>query len=134
MYKMYPPVKEVLEKWLLDIPLVSEDLSIELPGEDRPYLFIPVIDVYSSKTDCYDFATVIAHQMKLESVAPSHRPLSISSHSLENLVGIAAQVVTHGEHRGVHETDATAPGKALKLHKEHQVEEHAGHEFHKSVI
>lgn len=52
--------------------------------------------VFASKTERYDFATVIAHQMKFESMTPSHCSLSIRSHSLENLVGIAAQVVTHG--------------------------------------
>lgn len=134
VYKMYPPVKEILEKSLLDVPSVGKDLAIKLFGEDSPYPFIPVVNIRTCKTKCYDFPTVIAHQMQLEAVTPSHGTLPVRSDVLENLVGIAAQVMTHRYHRRVNETDSAALAKALNLHKEHHVEEHARHEFHKAVI
>ncbi len=61
VYKVYAPVKEVLEKFLLDVSPVGKYLSIEFLCEDCPYPFIPVINVCSCKTEGYDFSTVIAH-------------------------------------------------------------------------
>ena len=60
--------------------------------------------------------------------------LAVRCYVLEDLVGIAAQVMAHGYHRGIHEADAAALAKATELHEEHHVEEHTGHEFYKAVI
>lgn len=59
-------------------------------------------------------------------MTPSHGTLAVRCHAPEDLVGIAAQVVAHRYHRGVHKADAAALDKALKLHEEHHVEEHTG--------
>ncbi len=134
MHKMYAPVEEVLEERLFDVSPVGEDLSVEFFGEDCPHLFVPVIHICACKTKGYDLSAVIAQKVQLEAVTPSHRPLAVRRQALEHLVGIAAQVVAHGYHRGVHKTDAAAFAKALKLHEEHHVEEHAGHEFDKAVV
>lgn len=134
MHKMYAPVKEVLKQGLLDISPVCEDLSVEFLGEDRPHPFVPVVNVCACKTKCYDFSAVIAQKVQLEAVTPSHRPLAVGCYALEDLVGIAAQVVAYGYHRGIHKTDAAAFAKALNLHEEHHVEKHAGHEFNKAVV
>ncbi len=67
-------------------------------------------------------------------MTPSHRSLAVRCHVLEDLVGIAAQVMAYWYHRGIHKTDAAALAEALNLHEEHHVEEHAGHEFDKTVI
>ena len=134
MHKMYAPVKQILEKSLLDVSPVGEDLSVEFLGEDSPHPFVPVVYVRTCKTKGYDFSTIVTHQVQLESVTPSHRSLAVRGHALEYLVGIAAQVMAHGYHRGIHKTDACTLAKALKLHEEHHVEEHAGHEFNEAVI
>lgn len=131
---MYAPVEEVLEERLFDVSPVGEDLSVEFFGEDCPHPFVPVIHICACKTKGYDLSAVIAQKVQLEAVTPSHRPLAVRRQALEHLVGIAAQVVAHGYHRGVHKTDAAAFAKALKLHEEHHVEEHAGHEFDKAVV
>ncbi len=72
--------------------------------------------------------------MQLESVTSSHRSLTIRSHALENLVGIASEVVAYRYHRRVHETDAATLAEALKFHEEHHVEEHTGHELNETVV
>lgn len=134
VHKMYAPFKKVLEKSLLDVSPVGEDLSVEFLGENRPHPFVPIVNVCTCKTECYDFATVVAQKVQFEAVTPSHRSLSVRCHALEYLVGIAAQIMAHGYHRGIHEADAAALAKALKLHEEHHGEEHAGHEFNEAVI
>lgn len=131
---MYAPVKKVFKQVLLDVSPVSKDLAVEFLGEYRPHPFVPVVNVCACKTECYDFSAVIAQEVQLESVTPSHRSLPVRCHVLEDLVGIAAQVMAHGYHRGIHEADAAAPAEALNLHEEHHMEEHAGHEFNEAVI
>jgi len=39
--------------------------------------------------------------------------------------------VAHGYHRAVHEANSCALAETLYAHEGHQVEENAGHEFHK---
>ena len=63
VHEMYAPVKEILEKCLFDVPLVSEDFAIEFLGKNRPYPFVPVIHICTCKTERYNLPTVIAHQM-----------------------------------------------------------------------
>lgn len=134
VYKMYAPVKEALEKFLPDVSPVCKDLPVEFPGEDRPHSSVPVINVCSCETKRYDFPAVVALQVQLEPVASSHRSPAIRGHTLEDPVGIASEVVAHRYHRGIDKTDAAAPAEATELHEEHQVEEHAWHEFNETVI
>lgn len=63
MHGMYAPVKEVLKQSLLDVAPVSEDLSVEFLGKDRPYPLVPVIYIRACKTECYYLPTVIAQKM-----------------------------------------------------------------------
>ena len=72
--------------------------------------------------------------MQLETVAPAHRALAIGGHPLEDLVGVAAQVVAHGNHGAIHERDACAGSEGPEVEEEHHVEEHAALQFYKAVI
>ena len=72
--------------------------------------------------------------MKLETMTPPHCSLSVLSKSIKHLVEFSSHVVTYGNHRAVHETNARAPSKTLDAHEGHQVEEHAGHEFHDTRV
>ena len=63
VHEMYAPVKEILEKCLFDVPLVSEDFAIEFLDKNRPYPFVPVIHICTCKKERYNLPTVIAHQM-----------------------------------------------------------------------
>jgi len=91
-------------------------------------------DVGPCKTEHYDLSPVIANEMQLESVAPSHRPLPVSGQSGEYLVGIPAQVVAYGYHGGVYEGDASAPPEGVEVQEEHHLEEHPALQFHKAVV
>ena len=72
--------------------------------------------------------------MKLETMTPPHRSLSVLSKSIKHLVEIPSHVVAYGNHRAVHETNARALSKTLDAHEGHQLEEHAGHEFHETRV
>lgn len=77
---------------------------------------------------------VIAGEVQLESMAPPHCPLSVCSHALENLVGIAPEVMTDRNHRTVYEADTRTAAKGIEFKKEHQLEEYTTFKFHKPVI
>ena len=63
MCKIYSPVKEFLEKSLLDISPVCEYLAVKFLCEDRPHPFVPVVNVCSCKTKSYNLSTVITHKV-----------------------------------------------------------------------
>ena len=72
--------------------------------------------------------------MKLETMTPPHRSLSVLGKSIKHLVEFPSHVVAYGNHRTVHKTNARALSKTLDAHEGHQVEEHAGHEFHETRV
>lgn len=72
--------------------------------------------------------------MLLESVAPSHRPFTVSGKTGEYLVGIPAQVVAYGYHGGVHESYASASSERVEVQEEHHLEEHPALQFHEAVV
>ena len=72
--------------------------------------------------------------MKLEAMTPPHRSLSVLGKSIKHLVEFPPHVVAYGYHRTVHETNARALSKTLDAHEGHQVEEHAGYEFHETRV
>ena len=116
---MYAVLEEHVEESGRDVSPVSKELPVEPPCQDSPYLRIPVIHVCASETERYDLSPVVADKMQLEAVTPSHRPLAVPGQPLEHLVGIAAQVMADGNHRGVHETDARATAKGGEVQEEH---------------
>ena len=42
--------------------------------------------------------------------------------------------MTYRNHGAVNETDAETYYKSIKFHENHQLEEHTGHEFYKTVV
>lgn len=127
-------VEKLFKEGLLYISSAGEDLPVEFPGEDGPHTPVPVIHVCPGKTKSDYVSAVIAQQMQLESVTPSHGALPVLGHILEHLVRVAAQIVADGYHRGVHETDAAAFSEGPQLQEEHQGEERAGHQLDKAVV
>ena len=106
--QMYSVGKERIKQVRWDVSPVSKEFPLDSLAKHSPYLRIPVIHVGPCKTEHYNLSPVIANEMQLESVAPSHRPLPVSGQSGEYLVGIPAQIVAYGYHGGVHEGDASA--------------------------
>ena len=72
--------------------------------------------------------------MQLETMTPAHRSLSVLGKSIKHLVEFPSRVVAYWNHRTVDETNARALFKTLDAHEGHQVEEHAGHEFHETRV
>ena len=127
-------VEEALEEALLDVPPVGKHLAVEHLREHLPHFGISVVHVCGGKAECEDVALLVAQQVQLETVAPSHRTLPVPGKSVEHLVEFPSHVVAYGDHRAVHETNACTLAEALDAHEGHQVEEHAGHEFHKARV
>ena len=126
--------EQTLEEFLFDVSSVSKYLSIENLCKYRPHSAVPVIYVCPCKTECYHFPGIIAEQMQLESMTPAHGTLSVLGKTDKNLVEMPSYIVTYRNHRAVNERYACTPVEGMELHEQHHLEEHTGHEFHKTVI
>ena len=131
---MYAIFKKILEESWRDISPVCEESAVQPFGEHVPDFGIPVIHIGSGKTEGDNFSPVITGEVQLEPVTPPHRSLPVRSHALENLVGIAPEVMTDGNHRAVHEADTRAAAKGIELKEKRQLEEYAAFKFHEPVI
>ena len=127
-------VEEVLKEILLDVPLVGKHFAVEHLGEDLHTLGSLLSTVCGSQAEGEDVAHLVAQQMLLETMTPAHRSLSVLGKPIKHLVEFPSHVVAYGNHRTVYETNARALSKTLDAHEGHQVEEHAGHEFHETRV
>ena len=133
-HQVYPVLKEHLEQSRRDVSPVCKEFAVEGLCQDGPDLRIPVVHVGSCEAERDDLSPVIADKMQLEAVTPSHRPLPVCGQSLEDLVGITAQIVADGNHRGVHETDARTASEGGEIQEEHHLEEHTALQLHKAIV
>ena len=127
-------VEEVFKEILLDVLLVGKHFAVEHLGEDFHTLGIPVVYVCGSQAEGEHVAHIVAQQMQLETMTPTHRSLSVLGKPIKHLVEFPSHVVAYGNHRTVYETNARALSKTLDAHEGHQLEEHAGHEFHETRV
>ena len=72
--------------------------------------------------------------MQLETVEPAHHSLSVLGKFIKHFAKYPSHVVPYGNHRTVYETNARTLSKTLDAHEDHQVEEHARHEFHETRV
>ena len=126
--------EQTLEEFLFDISPVSKYLSIENLCKYRPHSPVPVIYVCPCKTERYHFTGIIAEQMQLESMTPAHGTLAVLGKTDKHLIEMPSYIVTYRNHRAVNERYACTPAEGMELHEQHHLEEHTGHEFHKTVI
>ena len=61
---MYPPLKELLKKFLFDIAPVDKNLSVQDFCKNRPHPFVPVIHAGRCETESYELSRIIAENIK----------------------------------------------------------------------
>lgn len=127
------PQKKV-KQLLRDISFVCKQLAIQTFSKDFEYFRILIADICASKYECYNLTSVIARQMQLEAMAPSHGPLAVCCYSLEHLVGVTPQIVAYRNHCGIHKCNACASAEGTEVEEEHEREEHATFKFNKAVV
>lgn len=127
-------LKQELEELCRDVSPVTEQPPVNPLCQHVPHPHVTVVDVSTREHEGDDFAQIVAHEVQLEAVAPSHRALAVGCQAPEHLVGVAAQVVAHRYHRAAHERDACAGAEGPEIEEEHHVEEHAALQLHKAVI
>ena len=74
-HQVYIIDEEHFEEVLADIPPVGEELPEESFFEHPVLQRFPVVHIGSRETERDDLSPVVADEVKLESVTPSHRPL-----------------------------------------------------------
>lgn len=98
-HQVYSVLEEKVKQLLGNVPLVGKELPIEVLGQFGENFRIFVAHIGSREHERDYFPSIVAHEMQLESVAPSHGSLSVGRHSPEHSVGIPSQIVAHGNHR-----------------------------------
>ena len=131
---MYASVKELLKEFLLYISPVGEDISVKMFGKHAPYPIITIVNVSCCQTESYDLSGVIVDELQLEAVAPSHRAFSIFCKIGKHLVKMSSDVMAHGKHCIVYESNAGTPSERIYAHEQHQFIEHAWHKLNKAII
>ena len=61
-------------------------------------------------------------------------PLPFLARPAKTLPEIPSYIVTYRNHRAVNERYTCTPAEGMELHEQHHLEEHTGHEFHKTII
>ena len=67
-------------------------------------------------------------------MAPTHCSFSVSGNSLEYLIGISPEIMAYGYHRGINECYAGTSSKSSQIKEEHELEENAAFQLHKTVV
>ena len=129
MYEM----DSLAEEFLLDISSAGKHLSIEFLGEHFPHPAIPVVDVCSREIKGYNLPRVVAQQVQLEAVTPSHGTLPVPGQPIEDFVEVASDVVAHRDH-GVDKRNARAFAEGIEFHEHHHLEKRSWHDFHETIV
>ena len=131
---MYAVLEEIVKEPLRDVSAVSEQLAVQVFCQHLPYLGVAAVGIGSGEAEGDDFRLIVAYEVQLEPVAPTHRPLSVVGKPIEHLVHVPSDVVADGYHGGFHVTHAVAPAERAHLQEEHHDEEHAALQLHETVV
>ena len=132
--EVYAVLEEVVEESLRDVSSVGEQPAVQILCQHLPHLGVAVVGVGRGEAEGDDFRLVVADEVQLEPVAPTHRPLPVVGKPIEYLVHIPPDVVADGYHGGVHVAHAVAPAERTHFQEEHHNEEHAALQLHETVV
>ena len=134
VHEVYALVEERLEEFSLDIPPVGKYFPVEVLGENAPHPLVPVVHVRPCEAERYDLPGVVAQQVQLEAVAPSHRAFPILGKPGEHLVEVPPNVVAHGNHGAVDKRDAVTFPEGVQPHEKHHQQEHPWRKLYEAVV
>ena len=123
-----------VEKRLGHVPLVRVKLSYDVVAQPVEHLLVPVVHVSPCEDEVQDLATLVADDVELEAVEPSHRALAPLGISLEHLVAPDPLVVAYRHACAVDEAYARALAEAAELEEEHHLYGHPCLKFHEPVV
>ena len=127
-------VEEFVEKPLRDVAAVREEPAVKLLRQHLPHPRVAVVGIGGREDEGDNLRPVVAHEVNLKAVAPTHRPLPVGSQAGEHFVGIAPHVVAHGYHGRIHIAHAVAAPEGDHLQEEHHNEEHPSLKLHEPDI
>ena len=112
--ELYPVHKQFLEQTLAYVSLVPDELAGYVLQESGVLQRVPVIDVARGQHETQEFPLLVAYQMQLETVEPSHRALSSLGQPPEHPVQMNPLVAAHPQGGAVNEAYSRAsPNQAL---------------------
>ena len=107
----------VVEEPLRDISAVGEKIAVWIFSQHFPQLVFTVVGVGGGEAVGYDLHLVVADEVHLEDMAPTHRSFAAGGKSIEHLVHISSDVVTNVYGVGVHLAHSVSPAKRFIFRK-----------------
>ena len=122
------------EVFLADVSFVPDQLAENLLYEGLVAERLPVVDVPGRDHEVQQVPLLVADQVQLEPVEPSHRTLSTPGKSLEDPVEMDALVPAYPQRGAVHEADACADSHVALLDEQDERDGDLPLQFDESVV
>ena len=132
--KLYSVHKELSEKILADISLVTDELAVEEIRERFDLQWFPVVHIPGRNHEVEQFSFFIADEVKLETEEPAHGALPSLGNALEYLVDVYALVLAHTQRRTVYETDTCAFSQEHLLDEDNHRNGYGALQLHEAVV
>lgn len=132
--QVYVIHEKAFEEILADITPVGKDLSEKSLRKFLVFQRLTVIAVPWRELPLDDFPLVVDDQMKLESVEPSHRALSLLSPAFHGLVHVHPLDMAGHQRSGVDDGDTRAFAQGACLKEQEQVKPDFGLALYESVV
>ena len=132
--QLNPVHKKSREEILADISLVPDQLAENLFDERLVAERLPVVDVAGRDHEVQQVPLLVADQVQLEPVEPSHRTLSALGKPLEDPVEMDALVPAYPQRGAVNEADARADSHAALLDEQDERDGDLPFQFDEPVV
>ena len=126
--------EKLVEKRLGYVPLVCIQFSYNVVAQPVEHFLVPVVHIASCEDEVQDLTTLVADEVELEAVEPTHRALAHLGILLEHFVALDPFVVAHRHACAVDEAYACALAEAAELEEEHHLYGHPCLKFHEPVV
>lgn len=133
-YQLNAVHEEFGEEVLADISLVSDQFAENLFDEGFVTQGLAVIGIARREHEIQEVALLVADEMQLEAVEPSHRALAALGKSFEHLVDMDSLIPADTQGCAVHEADARAAAHAAPLHEENKWDGNFLLQLYESVV
>lgn len=112
-------LKKRVKKFLGNIPLSVSSLPYRRLANTLNTLGSLSLTFAPVSTNAIISPPVVACQMKLKAMTPSHDTLSVSGYTSKHLVGITSEIMAYGNHCRVNKCDACTSAKGLEVQEKH---------------
>ena len=133
-YQLNAINKELAEQVFADVATVTDQLAIKLFCEMRYFQRFPIVNVSWGEHKVNNFAHLVANDMQLKSIEPSHRAFAPLSNASEGLMLEYSLVLAHSQRGAIDKTYTSAFAHKYLFYKDGKFHNGASFQFHESIV